>query len=357
MKVIIAEDEPDIAELYKDALGERGHEVFMAANGKDCFEEYRLRNTYRSVKSKPPFDVVILDYSMPVMDGLQAAKLILKLQPNQRIIFASAYAEDTLLATVKKLRMVVELLQKPFTIDILIHTVEDRKLFAQLSRLNVDIKQLKEWNPDHGQLELLLETLTKLRRRKPDLNEPASAYQSDTPASTSSTTKGFLDYEDATQHFSIRYPDNWMKIENHLQQVTQKTGATIFVARSPAGDAGVTVSMQDLPRLGMNLEEYTRISMEALDKKLIHFDLQELDGTSVAISGHAAHKVVYTGGLDPSDQNSAPIKVMQIWSIIGNRIYLVTYAAPPEVFDQYSMTIAQKMIDSVKIDERVVPKP
>lgn len=356
MKVIIAEDEPDIAELYKDALSERGHEVFLAVNGKECFEEYRLRNTYRSVKSRPPFDVVILDYSMPVMDGLQAAKLILKLQPSQRIIFASAYAEDTLLASVKKLRMVVELLQKPFTIDILIHTIEDRKLFAQLSRLNVDIKQLKEWNPDHNQLERLLETLTRLRRKKPDLNEPASSDQSDTPVSATSTTKGFLDFADEDYHFSIRYPDNWMKIENKLQHATQNNGATIFVAKSPAGDAGITVSMQNLPRIGMDLEEYTRISMDALDKKLSQFSLVELDGTSITLSGHAAHKVVYTGDADPLDQDSVSIKVMQIWSIIGNRVYLITYAAPPEVFDQYSSTIAHKMIESVKVDETIVPK-
>jgi hypothetical protein len=292
---------------------------------------------------------------MPVMDGLQAAKLILKLQPSQRIIFASAYAEDTLLASVKKLRMVVELLQKPFTIDILIHTVEDRKLFAQLSRLNVDIKQLKEWNPDHNQLERLLETLTRLRRKKPDLNEPGGAYHSDATLSES-TSRGFLDFADKDYQFSIKYPDNWMKIENKLQHVTQNNGATIFVAKSSEGDAGITVSIQNLPRLGMDLEEYTRISMDALDKKISQFSLVELDGTSITLSGHAAHKVVYTGGTDPLDQNSVSIKVMQIWSIIGNRVYLITYAAPPEVFDQYSSTIAHKMIESAKVDETVVPK-
>jgi two-component system, chemotaxis family, chemotaxis protein CheY len=357
LKVIIAEDEPDIAELYKDALGERGHEVFLATNGKDCFEEYRLRNTYRSVKSRPPFDVVILDYSMPVMDGLEAAKLILKLQPSQRIIFASAYAEDTLLATVKKLRMVVELLQKPFTIDVLVHTVEDRKLFAQLSRLNVDIKQLKEWNPDHSQLELLLETLTRIRRRKPDLNELANSFQEAAPESRSSTIKGFLDHEDPAHHFSIQYPDNWLRIENDVQQAAQNTGAPIFVAKSPEGDAGITVTMQNLPRSGMDLEEYTRISMEALDKKISNFDLIELNGTSIELSGHPAHKVVYTGSLDPLDKNSVSIKIMQIWSIIGNRVCIITYATPPEIFDQYSSAIAQKMIDSVKVDEAIVPKP
>ena len=351
LKVIIAEDETDIAELYRDVLSERGHEVSLTTNGKECFELYRLRNTYRSVESRPPFDVVILDYSMPVMDGLQVAKLILGLQPRQRIIFASAYVEDTLVEAIKELEMVVELLQKPFSIDALVHTVEDRNLFEQLAKLNVDIKQLKEWNPDHNQLAKLLKMLTRLRSEEAEVEGLLDANQPDTPAPTSSTAREFLDYENSAYHFSIQYPDDWTKIEKNPQQVTQNSGGTSFVARSPASDAAVTVSVQNLPRLGMSLEEYTRISIEALNKKVSLLNLIESDGTSLAVSGHAAHKVVYTGSLDQTDKNLASVKAMQVWSIIGSRVYLISYAAPPEKFDQYSLSIAQKMIDSFKVDE------
>ncbi|MDQ3967915.1 MAG: hypothetical protein M3275_05910 [Thermoproteota archaeon] len=37
--------------------------------------------------------VVILDYKMPKKDGLRVAKEILDMNPEQRIIFASAYVE------------------------------------------------------------------------------------------------------------------------------------------------------------------------------------------------------------------------------------------------------------------------
>lgn len=56
-----------------------------------------------------PFDVVVLDYRMPKKDGLQVAKEILKLNPKQRIIFASAYVKETLVESVKQLNQVVEL--------------------------------------------------------------------------------------------------------------------------------------------------------------------------------------------------------------------------------------------------------
>jgi len=42
------------------------------------------------------YDVVILDYKMPGVNGMDVAKEIFKINPNQRIIFASAYVEETL---------------------------------------------------------------------------------------------------------------------------------------------------------------------------------------------------------------------------------------------------------------------
>ena len=42
-----------------------------------------------------PFDVVVLDYKMPGKDGMEVAKEILTINPDQRIIFASAYVRDS----------------------------------------------------------------------------------------------------------------------------------------------------------------------------------------------------------------------------------------------------------------------
>ena len=74
----------------------------------------------------PPFDAVILDYRMPKKDGLEAAKEILELNPRQRIVFASAYVKETLEDSVKQLKQVVELMQKPFEADTLADTIEDK---------------------------------------------------------------------------------------------------------------------------------------------------------------------------------------------------------------------------------------
>ena len=83
--------------------------------------------------------------------------------PNQRIIFASAYVLETLKESVKNLRQVVELLQKPFEIDDLVDTIEDKGVYEELSKLNVKIKELKDLDVTHAQLVDLLAGVKKLQ--------------------------------------------------------------------------------------------------------------------------------------------------------------------------------------------------
>ena len=100
-----------------------------------------------------PFDVVILDYKMPKKDGLQVAKEIFELNPKQRVIFASAYVQDTLVDSVKHLKRVVELMQKPFGLQQLIDTVEDKEAYEALNNLIVSIRNIKDLNPTNEETE------------------------------------------------------------------------------------------------------------------------------------------------------------------------------------------------------------
>jgi CheY-like chemotaxis protein len=161
MRVLIAEDEPDIWKAYKIALESRDHEVIIAEDGNKCLEIYNQElleqqkrrgkddddnnnnnnngsNTNR--KNRPPFDVVVLDYRIPKKDGLQVAKEMLELSPNQRIIFASAYVLETLEDSVKLLKRVVELLQKPFIPKALVDTIEDKEAQEGLRMLMMNLR-------------------------------------------------------------------------------------------------------------------------------------------------------------------------------------------------------------------------
>lgn len=180
MKVLIAEDDDAISTAYKIILEKRGHDVEMTDDGELCMKLYeeslssvskkqnktnnKIKNTKSTSNSSPPFDVVVLDYKMPKVNGMQVAKQILKLQPNQRIIFASAHVEVTLKDSVKQLRKVVELLQKPFDPEILADTIEDQEAYEGLKSLITNIRDFDIQNPSHTQMATLFKGLRKIQK-------------------------------------------------------------------------------------------------------------------------------------------------------------------------------------------------
>ena len=171
MNILIAEDEKDIALLYKKVLEARNHNVTVTSNGEDCLKCYHdvfqemISSHKRSVQSlQVPFDVVLLDYKMPQIDGMEVAKEILAVNSHQRIIFASAHVKETLEDSIKQLKQVVELMQKPFTVNNLIDTIEDSEVYNELQKYNVDIDIVKAFIPTHQQIIDLLERLRKIQK-------------------------------------------------------------------------------------------------------------------------------------------------------------------------------------------------
>lgn len=197
MQILIAEDDHDIAALYKKALERRGHNVTITSNGETCLKRYLdvlhqmtfgLSSSQNTMSERPvtatnqdpslsthpvvfgslsksvPYDVVILDYSMPSINGMDAAKEILTINSHQRVIFASAYVKETLEHSIKELRQVVELIQKPFSLSELIDIVEDKEIYENLRTLNIDVELVKAANPTHEQILDLLERLKRIQK-------------------------------------------------------------------------------------------------------------------------------------------------------------------------------------------------
>jgi CheY-like chemotaxis protein len=88
IKVAIAEDEKPILAIYKRILEISGFDVLGPfSNGKEL-TDYVLSNNNDPL-AEP--DVIIVDLRMPIMDGLEAARIIRAAKPNIKIILASAY--------------------------------------------------------------------------------------------------------------------------------------------------------------------------------------------------------------------------------------------------------------------------
>jgi len=65
-KIVLAEDEPQIARLVEFKLKKEGYEVTWKPNGEEALEAIR--------KEKP--DLILLDIMMPVMDGYEVLRRI-----------------------------------------------------------------------------------------------------------------------------------------------------------------------------------------------------------------------------------------------------------------------------------------
>jgi DNA-binding NtrC family response regulator len=105
---------------------------------------------------------------MPGKDGMEVAKEILTINPDQRIIFASAYVKETLEHSVKQLKRVVELLQKPFEIQAFIDTIEDKQVYEELKKIMIKIRAIDDDKTSSGQESSESSTL---RERMRDLFE------------------------------------------------------------------------------------------------------------------------------------------------------------------------------------------
>ncbi len=65
-KILIVDDEQDILELIRHTLNKEGFEVHVAVNGQQAIEKAK--------KILP--DLILMDVMMPVMDGMEACRLI-----------------------------------------------------------------------------------------------------------------------------------------------------------------------------------------------------------------------------------------------------------------------------------------
>ncbi|HEX9677461.1 response regulator [Nitrososphaera sp.] len=164
MNVLIADDDILIIKLYRVALESRGHTVTSTYNGRECVDVFK-QELARVGPDADPFDVVVMDHRMPKMDGVKAAGVIIELRPNQRIIFITACARETLKASVQEIGQVVSILEKPFEPILLAKVIEDIFTFKDLAEINKLLKVMYHNTCSEvqiTQLHSLLKTIQKI---------------------------------------------------------------------------------------------------------------------------------------------------------------------------------------------------
>lgn len=81
--IAIVEDEKALVQIYEKVFARKGIIVcFIAYDGLEAVKKY--------VMCMPRPHVIIMDYRLPVMNGIDATREILKVDPEARVIFLSA---------------------------------------------------------------------------------------------------------------------------------------------------------------------------------------------------------------------------------------------------------------------------
>jgi DNA-binding response OmpR family regulator len=174
LRLLLMEDDPDVASLYYRVLKDSGHTVTVARTAEHCLKVYSEK-LYRARMKKnifmdiQPYDAVILDYKMPDRNGVEVAKEIQSINPYQRIIFFSAFIEEWF-DSIRGLKSPVEFLQKPVANKKLIDAIEQTEIFEQLERLNIDTEAFKQarFSPRVLKEIILIIKKSQVRKNLPD---------------------------------------------------------------------------------------------------------------------------------------------------------------------------------------------
>ena len=118
----MAEDEPGLQQIYKVLFENQGYQVVTTKDGQECVEAYQAELN-KTTENKTPFDIVVLDYRMPLKNGVEAAKEILVLCPDQKLLMVTAYS-GVLDSKDEKLRK-MQVMSKPFDFDKFLATITD----------------------------------------------------------------------------------------------------------------------------------------------------------------------------------------------------------------------------------------
>ena len=113
-RILVVDDYPPIADTLEIILRQAGFEVMVAYDG---FAAIAAAATFRP-------DIVLSDYSMPNMNGIDACSQIKKLLPAVRVVLLSGHFMGTDFASPQSLGLNFAVLSKPLSATELLHAIE-----------------------------------------------------------------------------------------------------------------------------------------------------------------------------------------------------------------------------------------
>ena len=113
-RILVVDDEAILVELNTQRLSRLGYEVSTRTSSVDALEFFR--------KEPDRFDLVVTDYTMPNMTGMDLARELMKIRSDIPIILCTGHSESISPETAKQAG-IKEFLMKPMAKHVLARTV------------------------------------------------------------------------------------------------------------------------------------------------------------------------------------------------------------------------------------------
>ncbi|HEX8097653.1 MAG TPA: response regulator [Pyrinomonadaceae bacterium] len=107
------EDQEDLAELYKESLKQAGYKVRNAYTGEEGIAEFRANGA----------DLIVLDITLPEMNGAQALRQIRDVSPATPVIIITGETHEALRQQCERLG-VYAYLSKPVNYDAMLAAIQ-----------------------------------------------------------------------------------------------------------------------------------------------------------------------------------------------------------------------------------------
>lgn len=117
MTILIVDDDPGILNSFEVSLASQGYQAILAKNGRQA-----LKIIKSSIKSTKPLKLMVTDFLMPGMNGIELILSARKIKPDLKFVLITAYGNSVVREKARKLGLYIE---KPFAPEQLLSIIKE----------------------------------------------------------------------------------------------------------------------------------------------------------------------------------------------------------------------------------------